>query len=145
MKIVRESLNEGSKENTKTWKLLTWLGEQPDGATLTEIQHYIFVELNGNSEEKFWEKDTPNQWRENGQPLRKTRGYWNTQLFGTDFNHGGLLHVYCEKVGKKWVLKRMPTKDELLYDQNTANRHYPWSKHRASNDARIAQSKASFK
>jgi len=155
VKLVRESLNEdivneSSKEWTRSWKLLKWLGEQPDGATLTEIQHYIFVDLNGNSEEEFWEKGpTSGPWnpktrRYGDVELRKTRGYWNTQLFGTDYNYGGLLHNFCEKIGKKWVLKRMPEKDELLYDPKTANRFYPWSKRRVANDDRIAQSKASF-
>ena len=144
------------KDNTKTktWQLLKWLGEQPDGATLTEIQHYIFVNINGNPEDEFWEKSTswttPRRNNRTGRysetaELRKTRGYWNTQLFGTDFNHGGILHNFCEKVGKKWVLKRMPDKSELLYDPNTASRHYPWSQRRAANDDRIAQSKASFR
>lgn len=154
-RILRDNphAGESTKDNTKTktWKLLKWLGEQPDGATLTEIQHYIFVDINHNPEEEFWEKSPTRygprtKYKDRSEiSLRKTRGYWNTQLFGTDYNHGGLLHVYCEKVGNKWVLKRMPTKDELMYDQNTANRHYPWSKSRSANDDRVNQSKAAFR
>jgi len=117
-KFVKDLLNEASKENTKSWKLLKWLGEQPNGATFTEIQHYIYTVLNGNSEEDFWEKDS----REKGyvSSLRTTRGYWNINLFGN--GHKGLLNNFCEKVGKKWVLKRMPEEDELLYEPTTISK-----------------------
>lgn len=92
--------------NTKTMKLLKWIGSKSNGATFTEIQHYIFVVLNGNSEEDFWKKD------ENG--LRQTRGYWATALYGASAYHG-ILPRFCKKINGKWVLDKLPKDDETLY------------------------------
>lgn len=122
----KETPELSKKERTKTWQMLKWLGQQPDGATLQEIQHQLYVVINGNPEEDFWEKDVYDE-RYNKYPKRRTRGYWNTNLFGTDGEHGGVLHRFAEKVGKKWVLKRMPEKDELLYDPASASRRYGWN------------------
>ena len=97
-----------NKENTMSWKLLTWLGSKStQGATLTDIQYYIWTMLENKDGNEFYHKDHQNQ--------RKTRGHWNTQLYGGYYYHGGLLHLYCQKINGKWVLKNMPKPNEKIY------------------------------
>ena len=88
------------KKETMAWKLLKWIGNQKDGVTLTDIQFFIWTKLNYHLYADFYRKD------HNGQ--RYTRGHWNTQLYGGDYYHDGLLNLYCKKVDGRWVLKNMP-------------------------------------
>lgn len=115
--------------NSKAWKILEFIKSKgEEGASLIEIQHYIFVVLNGNSEEDFWKKT--DKWMYNprtGQSYktkaRATRGYWNTNLYGTtypfysDEGNPGLLHKYCKKnpKTKKWVFVRFPEPGEKIF------------------------------
>ena len=94
-----------------TWKVLDFIKSKgEEGASLTEIQHYIWTELEGHSEESFWQKDWSN--------IRKTRGHWNTQLFGGMHYHDGVLHRFCKKntQNKKWVFVKYPEPNENLYN-----------------------------
>jgi len=104
------------KENTKAWKVLEFIGSKGKGGVgLTEIQHFIWTKLDGYSEESFWRKDEPSRW--NSFPLlRHTRGHWCTALYGGFYYHSGLLHEYCEQVGRKWKLVSMPKKGENIYN-----------------------------
>jgi len=101
-----------AKDNTKTvtWKVLEFIKSKgKEGASLKEIQLFIWVET-GHDEDDFYTKVR-------GENQRKTRGHWNTQLLGGMHYHEGILHKYCEKNDKgKWVLVKMPKKDENLYN-----------------------------
>jgi hypothetical protein len=102
------------KTKTKSFKILLFINSRgEDGASLLEIQHFIYVELNGGSEQQFWETKEDRYW-----PGKKriTRGYWCTNLLGSH-RWPGLLHKYCKKNEKgKWVIKRWPKFEENLYD-----------------------------
>jgi len=140
-KYVNECLNEKFKDesdpitdmgigyskrilNSKSFKILKFIESKgKEGASLTEIQHYIWTELEGHSEESFWTKSPTSsysikQGKSYDTSARKTRGHWNTQLFGGPHYHEGLLHKYCEKnpVTKKWVLKSWPKPKENMYN-----------------------------
>jgi hypothetical protein len=111
--------------NSKSWKILEFIGsKEEEGASLTEIQRFIWTKLDGYSEKSFWEKSPAyDPYRSSminkGAGLRKTRGHWNTQLFGGFHYHEGLLHKYCNKnKNRKWVLKRMPQPKEKMYNWN---------------------------
>ena len=107
-----------------TWKLLEFIKSKgEEGASLTEIQYYIWTELEGHDPDEFWEKRESygyNPKTEKSYPvkLRKTRGHWNTQLFGGPYYHGGILHRFCKKNpdNRKWVFVRFPKPNERLYD-----------------------------
>jgi hypothetical protein len=139
--LVRESLNEfmrgadpkkaldiGPTRTTKSkaWKILEFIGSKgEEGASFTEIQLYIWTELQGYSEKDFWEKDDKTRggsWKDwAGVPLRglrSSRGYYATNLYGSGYFTGGrgLLHNYCHRNEKrKWVLDRMPDRKERIY------------------------------
>jgi len=136
-KNIKESLNEKFTEegdpikqmnigysermlNTMSWKILKFIESKgEEGASLTEIQFYIWTELEGHDEKDFQKRSmTPDisGWRLGN---RKTRGHWNTQLYGGPYYHEGLLHKYCEKnpITKKWVLKKFPKPTEKFYSQ----------------------------
>ena len=108
---------------TKSWQVLKFIENKgEEGASLKEIQHFIWI-LNGHNEESFWEKsrDYRRGWW-NEYPQRKTRGYWNTNLFGSGGSyfgggHQGLLHKYCSQNPEthKWILKQMPKPYERFY------------------------------
>ena len=116
--------------NSTSWKVLEFIESKgEEGASLKEIQHFIWVELYGRSEESFEEKQKI--WVYNHKTTlndirtaRKTRGYWNTNLLGggtyrkgTGYkHHGGLLHMYCKKNEKgKWILVKKPEPGEIIY------------------------------
>lgn len=135
---IKESVNEKFKQDSdpikdlgigyskstldsKSFKILQFIGSKgKEGASLTEIQHFIWTELDGYSEESFWITSAEKNTREWNTPAkqRATRGHWNTQLFGGMHYHEGLLHKYCEKspITKKWVLKRLSGTKEKMYD-----------------------------
>lgn len=100
--------------NSMSWKILKFIENKgKEGASLKEIQYFIWVE-NGNDPKKFFEKSDYDQ---RSPSQRKTRGYWNTNLLGSYMSHEGLLHKFCYKNDKKrWVLKRFPKPDENFYD-----------------------------
>jgi len=105
--------------NTMSWKILKFIESKgEEGAGLTEIQYYIWTELEGHDKKSFWEKG-PSRPRGHGDqsPLRRTRGHWTTNLFGGPNYHEGLLNKYCVKnpKNKKWVLKRLPRPNEKFY------------------------------
>lgn len=130
---LKESLNEKFKEvsdpvkdmgigykkrvlESMTWKLLEFIQSKgKEGASLTEIQFFIWTKLEGHDPDEFWQVRRNYLGDRSG---RKTRGHWNTQLFGGTHYHGGLLHRFCKKnpETKKWVLVRFPRPDERLYD-----------------------------
>ena len=121
-------LGYGKKPEKKAWKILEFIGSKgEEGASLTEIQYYIWTELQGYNPDDFWK--TSNQqaeelgYRRYGQPYdetRATRGYYNTNLYGGTATPG-LLHKYCKKnpITKKWVLKRMPEPGENIYEEQS--------------------------
>ena len=101
---------------SKTWKILEFIKSKgEEGAGLTEIQYYIWTQLENKDPDEFWEVRRNYLGDRSG---RKTRGHWNTQLFGGPAYHGGILHRFCEKnpKTKKWVFVRFPNPDELLYN-----------------------------
>jgi hypothetical protein len=141
MKLVKEILYEkftdesdpikdlnigyGKKPNLKSFKILLFIASKgKEGASFTEIQHYIWVELNGSSEKSFWEKDTYRRWNdEKSVKLRASRGFWTDGLYGSGIGSWGgttttgLLPKYCKKnpMNHKWVLVRMPRPGEDIF------------------------------
>ena len=118
------------KMNTSSWKILEFIRSKgKEGASLTEIQKFIFVDLNGNSEEDFWkpsrEPNERSRWNDPSEKLRATRGYWTTALYGGRTYKGnhypGLLNKYCKKnpITKKWVLEKMPLPGETIYEERS--------------------------
>jgi len=102
--------------NSKTWKILEFIkSKREEGASLTEIQFYIWVELEGHDPKEFWKVRRNYLGDRSG---RKTRGHWNTQLFGGPYYHGGILYRFCKKNpdNRKWVFVRFPKPNERLYD-----------------------------
>ena len=93
---------------TKAWKVLDFIGSRgEEGASLTEIQHFVWTKIKGYSEKEFWEKDGYG---------RKTRGWWTDPLYGSGSLPVGLLKKYCVKNDKgKWVLVHMPNHDENIF------------------------------
>jgi len=133
-KILDESLNEfkqgqdpakamgigyGNKPNTKIWKILEFIGSKgEEGASLTEIQHFVWTVLQGKPEEKFWKKSQT--WAPGGSDkkvyLRSTRGYYTDALYASG-EHRGLLQTYCVKNAKgKYVLTHMPKPGQSIFE-----------------------------
>lgn len=120
--IKSMGLGFGKKAETKAWKILEFIkaaGEE--GRRFTDIQHFIWTELQGYTEEGFWEKDHDRydyKKEEMVEPgLRSSRGYYTTILLGTGWfkSHRGLLTSFCRKNDKgRWVLDRMPKPGENL-------------------------------
>ena len=55
--------------NSKTWKLLEFIKSKGEkGVGFTEIQYYIWTELNHNDPDKYWEKSAP------ARPVAATAG-----------------------------------------------------------------------
>lgn len=100
--------------NSMSWKILEFIKSKgEEGASLKEIQYFIWVE-NGNDPKKFFEKS---YYDYRTPPQRKTRGYWNTSLLGSGYAHEGLLHKFCYKnENKRWIFKRFPKPGENFYD-----------------------------
>jgi hypothetical protein len=122
-------LGYGNKMNTKGWKVLKFIqsfGEE--GASLTDIQKFIFVELNGRDEEDFWKKSqgrwdhSQDKWDSKAIGPRASRGYWNTYLYGNGMgawggHKEGLLNRYCHKNEKgRWVLDEMPAPGANIFE-----------------------------
>ena len=89
------------KSKTKSWKILDFIKNKgEEGASLKEIQYFIWTEINHKPEEEFWEKSDDYSWtnrsgkRINVSGQRKSRGYWNTNLL---FSGPGLLYKYCKR------------------------------------------------
>lgn len=100
--------------NSMSFKILKFIENKgKEGAGLTEIQYYIWTELEGHDPQEFWFSyhNYTNDYK------RKTRGHWTTNLYGTpSAGHIGLLHKFCEKnQNGKWVLKRFPNPKEKFY------------------------------
>ena len=117
-------LGYGNKPETKAWKILEFIKSKgEEGASLTEIQYYIWTELQGKDPDEFW-KSSSEKWGYAGDSYRNypynktraTRGHWNTALYG-GLNYPGLLNKFCKKnpVTKKWVLERMPKPGESIF------------------------------
>jgi len=113
----------GNKPNTKAWKLLKFIGSKgEEGAKLKEIQEYIYFEINKApfGKDWFYEKDPTWNFKDKEIFLRRSRGYWNSQLYGT-YRQAGLLNKYCHKnKNRKWVLTRMPKPGENIYEDHKA-------------------------
>lgn len=113
-------LGYGNKMDTKAWKILQFIGSKgEEGAGLTDIQKFIWTELQERSLKDF-EMSSNDKWGYNYPSLnnktRATRGYYNTNLYGSG-SKPGLLHKYCRKNEKgKWVLVRMPDPGENIYE-----------------------------
>lgn len=115
------SIGYGEKLHTKAWKVLDFIKSFGDaGVRMTEIQKYIFVDLNGNSEEDFHRRTGFERYdykKEKYVPSkgnRATRGYWTTALYGQYGSWGegkkGLLPEYCrQNPNGKWVFDHYPT------------------------------------
>jgi hypothetical protein len=111
--------------DSKSWKVLEFIESKgEEGASFTEIQHFIWTKLNNKSEEDFWRKGSKKwsyipgkgySWGREG--TRLSRGYWTSQLYGTgETDWKGLLPTFCKKNEKgKWVLKRMLRPKEKFY------------------------------
>jgi hypothetical protein len=120
----------GKKLDTKAWKVIEFIKSKgEEGASFTEIQRYVFVDLNGGSEEDFWKTSPQSIWVKNGvyreTPMRNSRGFWKAQLTGSGpGRQEGILPKFCYKNNKgKWVLKRMPKPGEnLIENTNCLNR-----------------------
>ena len=121
-------LGYGNKQKTKAWKVLEFIGSKgEEGAGLTEIQRFIWEELQGYESEDFEETSTT-RWGYAGDSYanepynrsRASRGYWTNQLYGNR-NYPGLLYKYCKKspTTKKWVLDRMPRPGEDIYENQS--------------------------
>lgn len=117
---------------THAERILFFIGTKgKEGAGLKEIQHFIWTELNGYSNESFHEKVETwvwNQKTDRSFPLesRKTRGHYCSALYGT-WSMRGLLPTFCEKIGKKWVLKKLPAEGEPIY-KHPGKSHKIWWK-----------------
>ena len=121
-------LGYGKKQETKAWKVLEFIGSKgEEGAGLTEIQRFIWTELNKYPLDNF-EKTSGDKWGFAGDSYRNnsynktraSRGYWTTRLYGTHWEPG-LLPKYCKKKPgtKKWVLDRMPAPGENIYEEQS--------------------------
>lgn len=119
-------LSYGEKMKTNSWKILEFIKDKgEEGASFTEIQRFIYVDLKGYSEENFQKKDK-NRWirTKHGhgivEPgLRSSRGYYTDLLYGGSFysysKNKGLLYKWCEKNDKgKWIIKKWPKPGENL-------------------------------
>lgn len=110
------------KYKFKSFKILDFIksfGEE--GVSYTDIQKFIYFELNdaplGNDyfkQEKGWgyshKLHSPIE-----KNFRRGRGYWGTNLYGTD-DKKGLLRNYCRKnKDGKWVLDHYPQREENVY------------------------------
>ncbi len=128
-----KDMNIGYKKkqlDSMSWKILEFIKSKgEEGAGLTEIQFYIWTELEGHDPIKFWEKIKEEVWdpirsTKYGRNIyktfymRKTRGHWTTNLFSGPHYRGGLLNKFCKKnpETKKWVFVRFPTPGEIFYD-----------------------------
>ena len=121
----------GKKPLTKSWKILDFIKSKgEEGASLKEIQYFIWTEVQGYSDESFWKRSSDYHEWETGRfrkGQRASRGYWNTNLFGGGYfyrnqsgNHvrknNGLLGEYCKKNDKgKWVFVKYPKPGENIY------------------------------
>jgi hypothetical protein len=114
--------------STKAWRILDFIKNKgEEGASFTEIQHFIWTKLKGLSDKSFWKKEKTWSYnyktgRDYPTTIRATRGIYCTNLYGTEGNYWatdkkpGLLHKYCKKNDKgKWVLVRMPKPYEAFY------------------------------
>jgi len=108
--------------NSKSFKILLFIESKgKEGASLKEIQYFIWTKLDGYSHKSFYERSSDSwDWETNNRRKgqRKTRGHWNTQLFGGSHYHEGLLHKYCEQNPEtnKWVLRDLPLPQENMYN-----------------------------
>lgn len=122
-------MNYGKKPLTNTWKILEFIGNKgEEGASFTEIQHFIWTVLWRKSEESFWKKEdryTENkkgEYKKSKAGIRSTRGIYSVGLIGHGYGHSqsysgneykGILLMWCHKNAKgKWVLDRMPEPGE---------------------------------
>jgi len=106
-----------------SWKILEFIKSKgEEGASLTEIQYYIWTELEGHDPKEFWEKSLRNYYKydpvtkqtityKKQDKSRKTRGHWNTQLY-----YHNLLNKFCRKNDKgKWVFVKFPEPGQKFY------------------------------
>ena len=106
-------LGYGNKMNTKAWKILQFIGSKgEEGAGLTDIQRFLWTELQERSLKDF-EMSSNDKWGYNYPSLynktRATRGYYNTNLYGTRYKPG-LLRKYCRKMrGENGFSKGCPS------------------------------------
>jgi hypothetical protein len=110
-------LGYGDKLNTKAWKVIMFIknaGEE--GVGLTDIQKFIWTEIQGLPEADFWKKDSIRGY--GNKPLRQSRGWWIRPLYGGGYsNTQGIFSKFCKKNDKgKWVLVRMPEPGENLVE-----------------------------
>lgn len=110
---------------TKAFKILQFIASKgQEGASLTEIQYFIWTEIRKFSEKDFWKKtqtwdyDSHTRRYTREKFIRASRGFYTTALYG-GWHYPGLLHKYCKKNEKgKWVLVRWPKGNENIYDRN---------------------------
>lgn len=131
---VRESLNEfqrgedptdalgvgegryrHAKQHTKSWKILRYiLDAGKEGRSFTEIQYYIWTELDGKDPDDFYNQRSFNWGKDKlGKPPytgpRASRGHWSTNL-------NRILYKWAHKnADGRWVISEMPEYNDLLY------------------------------
>jgi UDP-N-acetylmuramoylalanine--D-glutamate ligase len=100
----------GNKMETKSWKILDFIksfGEE--GVRMTEIQKYIFVELNDNSEEQFNRKDGLDRYDYKFENYVASKFRVAMNQTESDF----LIYDADDEVIVDW-LKNHPVKSQLL-------------------------------
>ena len=96
---------------TKAQRVLEFIGTNPDGRTLKEIQTFI---LKMNDVQKWLERGYLAVNPKTGEIERtpKGRGYWTDYLYGTSYyawSREGMLHTHCVKLPTgRWKLVEKP-------------------------------------
>jgi hypothetical protein len=80
------------RQATRTYRLLKFIGEHPEGLRANDIKKWIFEDIYPNIDRKF-------------DPI-EDRGIWATNLYGSVFDR------YCKKANGKWHLA-VPLPDDL--------------------------------
>lgn len=98
-----------------TAMVLSFIGNAEEkGRTFGEIQRYVVEELHDLDYDEFertWRWDNVRQRAiKDGARVRKHRGWWTCNLCGCGKSgYGerriGILEKYCDKVGKRYILK----------------------------------------
>lgn len=94
------------------WRLLKFIKSKgEEGASFTEIQYFIWTELQKKDPKEFWKSADYSKYK-----TRASRGMWSTVLYGS-WKYKGLLHRFCKKNPdtKKWVFVRYPRPGEIFY------------------------------
>ena len=107
------------RHKTKSWKILEFIDSfGQEGVRYSDIQKYIYFELNNAPfGPDYFSMEPAKKWNSKEfPPQRRGRGYWGTNLYGTNRwagNKSGLLKNYCYKNKQgKWVLDHYPDRNQ---------------------------------